>query len=188
MAIVPTISDTDSLSFNHTTINQFNYQFSWRLMVGLQMIRLLPPYPLFHLLLPSSMSIYMENAARLPKFRCSIERLACYRLDEFVEATPDPLIAITKHTRGRSRNFWRNLGKKLGSILLCCCYCGCCKTKSNCRCCPSANCCCCFGSTQQKKTRISGHCKCPEINCSCNPSCPKCSFSCCCCNPCSCFY
>ncbi|CAI9280954.1 unnamed protein product [Lactuca saligna] len=112
----------------------------------------------------------------------------CKELDEFVEATPDPLIAITKHTHGRSRNLWRNLGKKFGSMLLCCCYCGCCKTKSNRRCCPSANCCCCFGSTQQKKPRISGHCKCPEITCSCNPSCPKCSFCRCCCNPCSCFY
>ncbi|KAI3766408.1 hypothetical protein L2E82_16465 [Cichorium intybus] len=102
----------------------------------------------------------------------------CKELDEYVEATPDPLITLNK-TRGRSRSFWKNLRRKIGSMLWCCCCCGCCKTKACC-----ANDCCCW-SSQQKK-----HCKCPEISChcSCNPSCPKCSLCCCCtCNPCSCF-
>ncbi|KAI3727349.1 hypothetical protein L1987_67163 [Smallanthus sonchifolius] len=38
-----------------------------------------------------------------PASRC------CKELDDYVEATPDPLIAINQ-IRGRSRSFWKNLG------------------------------------------------------------------------------
>ncbi|XP_024971509.1 guanine nucleotide-binding protein subunit gamma 3-like isoform X2 [Cynara cardunculus var. scolymus] len=108
----------------------------------------------------------------------------CKEIDEYVEVTPDPLIALNQ-IRNRSRNFWKNLRRKIGSMLCCC---GCCKTTTICCSCRSAadgGCCCCSG--HQEKTRTPERCNCPRISChcSCKPSCPKCSV--CCCKPCSCF-
>ncbi|XP_021984538.1 guanine nucleotide-binding protein subunit gamma 3 [Helianthus annuus] len=109
----------------------------------------------------------------------------CKELEDYVEATPDPLVVINQ-VRGRSRSCWKNLWRKIGSVLRCCCCCGCCNTKDRCACFSCAKGCCCWGG--RKKTCSSGCCKCPELtcNCCCNPTCPKCSV-CCCCNPCSCF-
>nr|XP_043616894.1 guanine nucleotide-binding protein subunit gamma 3 [Erigeron canadensis] len=109
----------------------------------------------------------------------------CKELNDYVEATPDPLIALNK-THGRSRNFWKNVRRKTGSIMWWCCCCGCCKKTVCCSCCPRVNDC---WSCGQLKPCTTDCCKCPEIschcNCSCNPSCPKCSV-CCCCKPCLC--
>ncbi|KAK9054760.1 hypothetical protein SSX86_025839 [Deinandra increscens subsp. villosa] len=102
----------------------------------------------------------------------------CKELEDYVEATPDPLIAINQ-IRGRSRkNRWR----KIGWMLRCCC---CCSKEVRCSFCPRAKDCCCWGG--QPKTCSSRCCKCPKISCGCSCS-PKClKISACCWNPCPCF-
>ncbi|XP_076954933.1 guanine nucleotide-binding protein subunit gamma 3-like [Bidens hawaiensis] len=104
----------------------------------------------------------------------------CKELEDFVEATPDPLIAVNQ-SRGRRRSCWKNFWRKIGSLIQCCC---CCSTKGDCTCFPCAKDCCRGG---RKKACSSGCCKCPEITCgcSCDSTCPKCSV--CCCNSCLCF-
>ncbi|KAK9066163.1 hypothetical protein SSX86_013484 [Deinandra increscens subsp. villosa] len=107
-----------------------------------------------------------------PASRC------CKELDGYVEATPDPLIAISR-SRGKSRSFWKNLGRKFGSMICC----RCCNTKVCCACFPCGKECCCSG---RKKTCSPGCCKCLACSCSCNPRWPKC-LVCCCCKSFSCF-
>ncbi|KAJ9568492.1 hypothetical protein OSB04_004458 [Centaurea solstitialis] len=104
----------------------------------------------------------------------------CKEVGEYIEATPDPLIALNQ-IRSRSGSFWKNVRRrKIGSML--CCYGGCCR----CRLPANGGCFC--RSGRQEKPRTQEHCNCLVISCChchCNPSCSKCLV--CCCKPCSCF-
>ncbi|KAI3524948.1 hypothetical protein L1887_03617 [Cichorium endivia] len=100
---------------------------------------------------------------------------SCKELDDFIDATPDPLISINPSS-SRSKNFLKILGRrKFGCLSWICCFCG--------TCCPSHISCCC----DVKKSCSWRHWSCCKFSCSCrfHSLCPKCAV--CCCNPCPCF-
>ncbi|CAH1425433.1 unnamed protein product [Lactuca virosa] len=99
---------------------------------------------------------------------------SCKELDDFIDATPDPLIAINPMSGG-SKNFLKIFGRKFSCLSWMCCFCG--------TCCGSHISCCC----DVKKSCSWRLCKCCTISCRCSfdLSCPK--YSVCCCNLCPCF-